>query len=301
MKPTLLILAAGRGSRFGGAKQISEMGPSGECIMEYSMFDALNNGFEKIVLVINKDVEADTKSLLNKTTIDSSKIKLAYQDSFFEHISDEIQAERLKPWGTAHAIMSAEEFINEPFAMINADDFYGADAFKTMADFLSTKALEGNGNYSMVGYDLINTLSENGTVSRGLSISDSKGHLSSIKETHEIQQKDGKILCNDDDGNKIEVGEGLASMNFWGFHPNLFAEMHKQFEAFLDSNIDLTKDEFQIPTVIDQMIKSGQINVTVLHSSAKWFGVTYKEDLPVVVEYLKKFAAHDKYPNPLWS
>jgi dTDP-glucose pyrophosphorylase len=301
MKPTLLILAAGRGSRFGGAKQVSEMGPNGESIMEYSMFDALNNGFGKIVLVINKDVEADTKALLKKTTIDPTKIELAYQDSYFKHISDERQAERLKPWGTAHAIMSAEKLINEPFAMINADDFYGADAFKTMASFLSTKALEGDGNYSMVGYDLVNTLSENGTVSRGLSKSDSKGHLSSIKETHEIHQKDGKIFCDDDEGNKVEVGEGLASMNFWGFHPTLFAEMHKQFEAFLNSNLDLTKDEFQIPTVIDQMIKSGHINVTVLHSTAKWFGVTYKEDLPVVVGILKKFAAQDKYPNPLWS
>ncbi len=300
MKPTLLILAAGRGSRFGGAKQVSEMGPSGETIMEYSIYDALNNGFGKIVLVINKDVEADIKMLLDKTLIDKKNIALAYQDKYFEHISDEIQAKRLKPWGTAHAILSAEKFIDTPFAMINADDFYGADAFKTMADFLSTTAIADPSNYSMVGYDLINTLSENGTVSRGLSISDSEGYLSSIKETHEIHEQNGNVLCDDGHGNKVAVGEGLASMNFWGFHPNLFQEMHKQFVSFLATTPDLTKDEYQIPTVIDSMIKSGQIKVSVLHSSAKWFGVTYKEDRPIVVEKLKEFANNKTYPSPLW-
>lgn len=301
MKPTLLILAAGRGSRFGGAKQVSEMGPNGETIMEYSIYDALQNGFGKIVLVINKDVEADIKLLLDKTSIDLSNIDLAYQDSYFEHISDEIQSKRLKPWGTAHAILSAEKFIKTPFAMINADDFYGADAFKTMATFLSTKASQDESNYSMVGYDLINTLSENGTVSRGLSQSDSNGFLSSIKETHEIHEENGVIFCNDDSENKIEVGEGLASMNFWGFHPNLFTEMHKQFISFLESTSDLTKDEFQIPTVVDNMITSGQIKVSVLHSSAKWFGVTYKEDRPIVVQKLKEFVDDGKYPSPLWA
>lgn len=300
MKPTLLVLAAGRGSRFGGAKQVSEMGPSGETIMEYSIHDALANGFEKVVLVINKDVEADTKEIISNTNIDPSLISYAYQDLFLDHISDETQESRLKPWGTAHAILSAEKLIDAPFAMINADDFYGADAFNTMADFLSTVALSDESKYSMVGYDLINTLSDNGSVSRGISVSDKNGYLASITETHDIYAERDKILCSNGNGEKVEVKEGLASMNFWGFSPNLFREMHDQFKAFLTSTSDLTKDEFQIPTVIDKMIKDGKITVSVLHSSAKWFGVTYREDRPIVVNKLKEFVNEGKYKSPLW-
>ncbi len=301
MKPTLLVLAAGRGSRFGGAKQVSEMGPSGETIMEYSIHDALQSGFGKVVLVINKQVEADTIEIISNTNIDPSLISYAYQDLFVEHISDDIQAKRLKPWGTAHAILASEKLIDTPFAMINADDFYGRDAFKTMADFLSTIALEDVSKYSMVGYDLINTLSDNGKVSRGISVSDDNGYLTSITETHDIFANEGKILCSNGSDENVEVKEGLASMNFWGFSPNLFAEMHEQFKAFLSTTPDLTKDEFQIPTVIDKMIKDGKITVSVLHSSAKWFGVTYKEDRPVVVEKLAEFVKEGKYKSPLWG
>lgn len=301
MKPTLLVLAAGRGSRFGGAKQVSEMGPSGETIMEYSIHDALQSGFGKVVLVINKQVEADTIEIISNTNIDPSLISYAYQDLFIEHISNDIQAERMKPWGTAHAILSAEKLIDTPFAMINADDFYGRDAFKTMADFLSTIALEDSSKYSMVGYDLINTLSDNGKVSRGISVSDDNGYLTSITETHNIFANEGRILCSNGVNENVEVKEGLASMNFWGFNPNLFAEMHEQFKAFLSSTPDLTKDEFQIPTVIDKMIKDSKITVSVLHSSAKWFGVTYKEDRPVVVEKLAEFVKEGKYKSPLWG
>lgn len=298
--PTLLILAAGIGSRFGGAKQVTEIGPNGETIMEYSMYDALNNGFKKIVLIINKKIESDIKVLLKKTKIDSSKIELVYQDLYFEHISNDIQSRRLKPWGTAHAILAAEKCINTPFSMINADDFYGVDAFKTMSDFFSTKTVENN-NYSIVGYDLVNTLSKNGTVSRGILQSDSKGYLASIIETNEIYSQEGTIFCINESGNKVAIGEGLVSMNFWGFHPNLFTEIHKQFVSFLKNTPDLTKNEFQIPMVIDTLIKSGKIKVSILNSNAKWFGVTYKKDLPIVVQKIKEFAEEKKYPNPLWS
>ncbi|MEQ6119753.1 NTP transferase domain-containing protein [Reichenbachiella sp. MALMAid0571] len=301
MKPTLLVLAAGRGSRFGGAKQVSEMGPSGETIMEYSIHDALQSGFGKVVLVINKQVEADTIEIMSNTNIDPSLISYAYQDLFVEHISDNIQSERLKPWGTAHAILSAEKLIGTPFAMINADDFYGRDAFKTMADFLSTVAIKDSSKYSMVGYDLINTLSDNGKVSRGISVSDDNGYLTSITETHNIFADGNKILCSSDSDENVEVKEGLASMNFWGFNPNIFKEMHEQFQSFLSSTPNLTKDEFQIPSVIDKMIKDGKITVSVLHSKAKWFGVTYKEDRPVVVEKLSEFVKEGKYKSPLWK
>ncbi|SMD32677.1 dTDP-glucose pyrophosphorylase [Reichenbachiella faecimaris] len=295
MKPTLLILAAGRGSRFGGAKQVAPMGPHGETIMEYSIHDALNNGFGNIVLVINKEVEQDTFDLVNKMTTAKDKISYSYQDLYTEFIHPDIQSKRLKPWGTAHAIMSACDEIKGSFAMINADDYYGKDAFITMANYLQKNSSPNN--YSMVGYDLENTLSANGTVSRGISISDENGFLSSIKETHGIHAKDSKILAE----NNIEITEGLASMNFWGFQNNLFDELKSQFKGFLETTPDLTKDEYQIPTVIDQMIKKGMIQVAVLHSGAKWFGVTYKEDAQYAAEAIQKYVAGGKYPSPLWK
>lgn len=299
MKPTLLVLAAGRGSRFGGAKQVTPMGPSGETIMEYSIYDALNNGFGNVVLVINKEVEKDTFELVAMMTGAKDKISYAYQDLYTNYIPEEVQAARLKPWGTAHAIMSAHDKIQGPFAMINADDYYGIDAFKSMADYFQNH--KKSADYSMIGYDLINTLSLNGTVSRGISISDKNGFLSSIIETHGIFEKQGKIYCEGDGGNDKAITEGLASMNFWGFQNNLFDELKSQFEDFLKSDIDLTKDEYQIPTVIDQMIKKNMIQVSVLHSAAKWFGVTYKEDQKYASEAIQQYVKDGRYPSPLWS
>lgn len=295
MNPTLLILAAGRGSRFGGAKQVAPMGPHGETIMEYSIYDALSSGFGQVVLVINKDVEQDTLELVDKMTSAKDKISYAYQDLYTDMIHPSIQESRLKPWGTAHAIMSASDLIEGSFAMINADDYYGKDAFVTMAEYLQKNTAPNN--YSMVGYDLENTLSANGTVSRGISISDENGYLSSIKETHGIYAKDGQILSEGD----IAITEGLASMNFWGFQNNLFDELKSQFKGFLETAKDLTKDEYQIPTVIDQMIKKGMIEVSVLHSGAKWFGVTYKEDAQFAAQAIQKYVAEGKYPSPLWQ
>lgn len=299
MKPTLLILAAGRGSRFGGAKQVTPMGPSGETIMEYSIYDALNNGFDQVVLVINKDVEQDTFDLVDKMTLAKDKIAYAYQDLFTDMIPNDIQTQRLKPWGTAHAIMSACDEIKGSFAMINADDYYGSAAFKTMAGFLSTN--HNKEDFSMVGYDLKNTLSLNGTVSRGISISDENQKLSSIKETHGIFERDHRIFCEGDHGQETEITEGLASMNFWGFQNNLFDELKSEFKSFLASDRDLTKDEYQIPTVIDQMIKKEMIKVTVLHSAAKWFGVTYKEDQQFASDAIRQYIKEGQYPNPLWA
>lgn len=299
MKPTLLILAAGRGSRFGGAKQVAAMGPSGETIMEYSIYDALKNGFGQVVLVINKDVEADTFELVDRMSGAKDKISYAYQDLCNDLIPEDVQKNRLKPWGTGHAILAAADNINGNFAMINADDFYGGEAFKTMADFLSSH--HEDHQYSMVGYEMVNTLSENGTVSRGVSVSDENGHLSSIIERHGIHQDAHKIYYSETDGSKVAITTGLASMNFWGFQNNLFDELKIQFEAFLKATPDLTKDEFYIPTVIDNMIKDGSINVSVLHSSAKWFGVTYKEDAPIAKAAIAKSVKQGNYPNPLWN
>lgn len=295
MNPTLLILAAGRGSRFGGAKQVTPMGPHGETIMEYSIYDALNSGFGQVVLVINKDVEQDTFDLVGRMKGIKDKVAYAYQDLYTEVIPDKMQAGRLKPWGTGHAIMSASKLIDGTFAMINADDYYGKEAYVAMAEFL--KNHQAAEDYSMVGYDLGNTLSANGTVSRGISISDDQGVLTSITETHGIYEKNGKIYAEGD----IEITKGLASMNFWGFQNNLFDELNLQFKDFLASTPDPTKDEFQIPTVIDQMIKKGMIKVSVLHSAAKWFGVTYREDAQFAAEAIQAYVSEGKYPNPLWQ
>ena len=298
MQPTLLILAAGRGSRFGGAKQVAPMGPSGETIMEYSIYDALRNGFGDVVLVINKEVEKETFELVEKMTDAKSKISYAYQDLYLDMIPVEVQAKRLKPWGTAHAIMSAADKIQSNFAMINADDYYGSEAFGTMADFLQRHTAPHE--YSMVGYDLVNTLSLNGTVSRGVAISNAQGQLTSIIERHGVHEKGGKIYA-EEDGQLIEIEEGLASMNFWGFQQSLLDELKTHFRRFLKTTPDLTKDECLIPTVVDDLVKKGLAEVSVLHSDARWFGVTYKEDQATAAEAIQKCVNEGKYPDPLWG
>ncbi|MGL1888184.1 MAG: sugar phosphate nucleotidyltransferase [Reichenbachiella sp.] len=298
MKPTLLILAAGRGSRFGGAKQVAPMGPHGETIMEYSIYDALESGFGNVVLVINKEVEKDTFELVNKMSV-KENISYAYQDLHNSMIPTNIIEARTKPWGTAHAIMSAEDEISGSFAMINADDYYGKDGFKTMADFLIQH--NKSSDYSMIGYELKNTLSENGTVSRGISISDENNKLATIKETHGIHDQEGTIVGLDDDKNEIAITKGLASMNFWGFQNNLFEELNTQFQKFLKSDVDLSKDEFVIPAVIDSMIKTKKIEVSVLKCSAKWFGVTYKEDQAFAAKAIQANVKSGQYPSPLWK
>ncbi|WP_109829848.1 nucleotidyltransferase family protein [Reichenbachiella versicolor] len=298
MKPTLLILAAGRGSRFGGAKQVAPMGPKGETIMEYSIYDALSSGFEKVVLVINKDVEQDTFELIEKLGDLKSKVEYAYQDLFTEVIPDELLEGRLKPWGTGHAVYSAIDQIDGAFAMINADDFYGKEAFEAMASFLTQNTKPSD--FAMVGYDMINTLSENGTVSRGLSKSDQNSLLTSIVETHGIYEKDGKIYCEGKNGEEL-ISEGVASMNFWGFQQSVFDEIKTGFQKFLKNAKDITKDEYYIPSVVDAMIHDGRATVTVLKTDAKWFGVTYKEDTETARASVTNEVNNGKYPNPLWK
>lgn len=299
MKPTLLILAAGRGSRFGGAKQITPMGPNGETIMEYSIYDALESGFGNVVLVINKTVEQDTFDLVNQMTQIKDKVSYAYQDLHTSMIPQDLLDQRTKPWGTAHAIMSADQMIKGNFAMINADDYYGREAFVTMAQFLSNH--QSPNEYSMVGYELNNTLSLNGTVSRGISISNLDGKLASIQETHGIYEKEDKIIADHPNGGIQEITKGLASMNFWGFQNNIFEELNKQFKDFLSNSQDLSTDEYTIPSVIDRMIKEEKIEVSVLKCSAKWFGVTYKEDQAFAAESIQTFVKKGSYPSPLWS
>ena len=278
---------------------MAPMGPSGETIMEYSIYDALRSGFGNVVLVINKDVEKDTFELIERMGDVKDKISYAYQDLHTDMIPKETLEGRLKPWGTAHAIMASESKITGSFAMINADDFYGQEAYQTMSQFLSSH--HGDRDFAMVGYDMINTLSNNGTVSRGVSVSDENGFLSSIVETHGISEEGGSIYCDTPKGERAEITEGLASMNFWGFQQCLFKTLNDQFQEFLETTPDLTKDEYLIPTVIDRLINEGTIHVSVLHSSARWFGVTYKEDTDPVRASIQKQVESGKYPSNLWS
>jgi len=300
MNPTLLILAAGRGSRFGGSKQVFPLGPNGETIMEYSIYDALNNGFGQVVLVINKEVEEEILTLLEAMPKIKNQVTVAFQDLYTELIPAAMQKDRQKPWGTGHAILAARDKIAGAFAMINADDFYGQKAFTTMSEFLKNNTRPSD--YSMVGYDLANTLSLNGTVSRGISIRDEQGYLSEINETHGLYQKDGDIYATDKkSGEQTAINEGLASMNFWGFQHNIFEELEAQFQSFLKEAPDPTTDEFYIPFVIDDMIKKELIQVTVLHTDAKWFGVTYREDKDFAKTSIARYIAEGIYPTPLWS
>lgn len=299
MKLTLMILAAGRGSRFGGAKQVTPMGPAGETIMEYSIFDALRSGFDKVVLVINKDVEQETFELIERLGDQKDKVEYAYQDLFTEVIPEELLPGRLKPWGTGHAVYSAINLIDGPFAMINADDFYGQEAFESMAKFLSKNTAPSD--FAMVGYEMRNTLSENGTVSRGVSKTDENGILTSIIETHGIYDEDGTIYCEGAEGDKTPIEEGPASMNFWGFQQSVFDEIKTGFADFLKTAEDITKDEYYIPNVVGTMVAEGRANVKVLETSAKWFGVTYADDKESARDSIKKEVESGKYPNPLWK
>jgi NDP-sugar pyrophosphorylase family protein len=299
MKPTLLILAAGMGSRYGGLKQIEPIGPSGETILEYSIFDAIRAGFGKVVFVIRHSFADEFKARFAEKLDGKIEVSYVYQelDKLPEGYS--LPEGREKPWGTGHAILMAKDAVQEPFAAINADDFYGAEAFRAAANFLTTDVSENN--YSMVGYQLKNTLSEFGTVSRGICKTDANNNLIEITERHQIARKGGAIFFTDETGTEKEVAdETPVSMNFWGFHPSLFQHLESLFKTFLDEQMHLPKSEFYIPTVVFELINSGKVKAKVLHANSSWFGVTYPEDKPYVMEQVQKLAEKGDYPEKLW-
>jgi len=299
MKKTLLILAAGMGSRFGGLKQIEPIGPSGETILEYSLFDAIRAGFDKVVFVIRKSFEKEFKDHFEKQLKGKIEVQYIFQELDNLPSGYKVPEGREKPWGTGHATLVAKNAINEPFAMINADDFYGTSAFQEIANFFDNNITPQT--YGMVSYSLKNTISEFGYVSRGVCKTDSNGNLSEITERTKIQRKD-KSICYTEGENLIELNpDSIVSMNFWGFHPSLFQELEKQFKLFLDENINKPKAEFFIPSVIFNMIKSKQINVKVLNADSHWFGVTYPQDKAFVVTQIKKLTEKGIYPKELWS
>ena len=300
VKPTLLVLAAGMGSRYGGLKQIDPVGPNGEAIIEYSMYDAVKAGFGKIVFVIRRDFEDAFKEMIGSKLDGICEVEYVYQE-LDKCLGDfEVPEGREKPWGTGHAILVADEVIDEPFAVINADDFYGGDSYKACGEYLTSQA--GENDYCMVGYTLRNTLSANGTVSRGICNCDEQMNLIDVAEHTKIQEKEGKIVCLDDEGNeKVLTGEEVVSMNLWGFGPSIFTYLKSQFSQFLAERGNEPKSEFYIPFVVDRLIKERMAKVKVLKSGASWFGVTYPDDKPVVAAEIKDLVDSGIYPEELWK
>lgn len=298
MQPTLVILAAGMASRYGSMKQIQGFGPGGETIMDYSIFDAIRSGFGKVVFIIRREFADDFKAIFEPKLKGKIAIEYAFQDmtGFTEGYA--IPEDRKKPWGTAHAVLSAIGVVNEPFAVINADDFYGADAFKNAADFLVNDATEKN--FAIVGYDLLRTLSEHGTVNRGVCGLDELGHLATITERINIAMKDGKILVDDNLEPKELPLDTRVLMNFWCFHPSYFSYTQQLFREFLQAYGQELKSEFFIPIVADRFIKEGG-KVEIIPTTSSWFGVTYKEDAPFVEQSLKELITNGEYPEYLWK
>ena len=310
MKPTLLVLAAGMGSRYGGLKQMDGLGPNGETIIDYSIYDAVEAGFGKVVYIVReyfKDamIEAVNAKYGNVKCIDGEPLQFEFVTQELDKIPAQftLNPECEKPWGTAHAVLMGKPVINEPFAVINGDDYYGKDSFKILADWL--KAHEGcTGEYALVGFELDNTLSESGGVSRGVGTADETGYLTDVVEHHKIAKNaDGKIYGeNNVTGETVELApKSLCSMNMWGFTPDYFDKSEAIFTKFLEKNIGELKSEFYIPFVIDSIIKEGTGKCELLSTSSRWFGVTFKEDRPGVVAKFQEFADQGIYPTPLYK
>lgn len=299
MKPTLFILAAGMGSRYGGLKQLDGVGPSGETIMDYSVFDALRAGFGKIVFVIRHDFEEEFREKVIAKYKDHIAVEVVFQDINNLPGNHRPNPERTKPWGTNHAVLMGKDVIKEPFAVINADDYYGAESFKILADFLYT--VEGKKNcYCMVGFKIENTLSENGGVSRGLCNVNEAGNLAGVRECHDIQWKNGKLVQTENGEEKPFPEGSVVSMNMWGFTPDYFDYSVDSFLKFLEKNHDDLKAEFYIPTVVNELITSGTVDLKVLTTPSKWFGVTYAADRDATVAQFKKLVEEGLYPQKLF-
>lgn len=307
MKPTLFLLAAGMGSRYGGLKQLDTLGPQGQSIMDYSIFDAIEAGFGKIVWVIRRDFEQQFREQILARYEGHVPCDLCFQalDALPEGFT--VPEGRTKPWGTNHAVMMGEEIIKEPFAVLNCDDFYDRDAFKVMAKFLSELPEGSTGKYAMVGFRVGNTLSENGTVSRGICSKDDNGCLTTCVERTKIARlEDGKVAYradNKDDGEWVNIDDNApVSMNMWGFTPDYFKHSEEYFKEFLSDpeNIKNLKSEFFIPLMVNKLINEGTATCKVLDTTSKWFGVTYSEDRPDTVARIAKLVEDGVYPNKLF-
>ena len=299
---TLVIMAAGMGSRFGGLKQVEPVGPNGEFILDYSIYDAIKAGYDKVVFIIKEENYDLFRETIGKRI--ESKIKVEYAFQKIEDVPDGVKVpkERVKPWGTSHAILSAKKYVNEPFTVINADDFYGYDPFLKIKKFFEEN--KDDNLYVMIGYKVINTMSENGSVKRGICSSNEDGYLNNLVESS-IERKDSKIIATplDDDTKQFIVDDdSLVSMNFFGFTPSIFKYLEDEMVEFFEKNKDnLDKCEFLIPNSVFKRIKENKIKVKVLDTDEKWFGVTYKEDKKDLVAAINKMIDEGKYPKNLWN
>ena len=301
---TLVIMAAGIGSRFGeGIKQLAPVGANGEIIMDYSIYDAIRAGFKKVVFIIRKDIEKEFKEVIGDRISKVLDVSYAYQE--LENIPKEysVPKGRKKPWGTGQAVLSIKGIVNEPFAVINADDYYGTEGFKAIYDYLSNETQDNDVyNCCMAGFILKNTLSDNGGVSRGVCTVDNDGYLKNVGETFEIEYKNGELTAKDEEGNPVDLdSEQVVSMNMWGLPNNFLSELEKGFEEFLGSITEKDiKKEYLLPLVIDRCIKEKKAKVKVLKTSDKWFGVTYKEDKELVIKSIRELIKKGVYPEKLF-
>ncbi len=299
MNPTLVILAAGMASRYGSMKQTQSFGPSGETIMDYSIYDAISAGFKRVVFIIREDFADNFKAIFEPKLKDRVETDYVYQKltSFTGNVT--IPAERSKPWGTAHAVLCCKGEVNGPFAVINADDFYGKQAFAKAYDFLVTKC--NDRHFAVIGYELTNTLSEHGSVSRGVIASNNRNEMTAINERLKIYWKDGKIVYEENE-NFIELPpDTTVSMNFFCFAPSFMEMCEEEFGKFLEKNVNNPKAEFLIPNMADHFIKTGRGIIEIVPTGAKWFGVTYKEDAPIVKTSINALVEAAEYPASLWS
>lgn len=301
MKPALVVLAAGMGSRYGGLKQLDALGPSGETIMDYSVFDAIRAGFGKVVFIIRKDFEDDFRRLVLKKYEGHVQTEVVFQSINDLPEGFTCPEDRTKPWGTNHAVLMAKDVINEPFCVINADDFYGRDCFAVMGKFLSALPAGSKNVYSMVGFRVANTLSENGKVSRGVCEVNAKRHLTTVVERTEIIRRENGVCYKDgEDWVRIEDNTPV-SMNVWGFTPDYMKYSEDFFKGWLKANINVPKSEYFIPLMVNELINSGTATCEVLDTTSKWFGVTYAEDRQGVVDKIAELVKEGVYPVKLFA
>jgi UTP-glucose-1-phosphate uridylyltransferase len=302
MKTTLLILAAGMGSRYGGMKQVDPFGPSGETITDYSIYDALRAGFDRFVFVISPRMEEEFRTSYIKKF--PSHLRVDYVTQSITDIPEgfSLPEERVKPWGTAHAVLMARDAIREPFAVINADDYYGRESYRIMHDFLVRTTGEVPGQYCMVGFELQKTVSEHGSVARGICQVNDRGFLQEITERTKVYLKKGRIVYEEGDGSVHPLDPmDTVSMNLFGFTPDFFSHIEEIFSDFLRDNLHNPKAELFIPLVVDRLINSGQARMSVLQTPDAWFGVTYQEDKPKVLKAIRQLVDSGDYPESLWS
>lgn len=304
-KPVLVIMAAGMGSRYGGLKQIDPIDEEGHIIMDFSLFDAKRAGFEKVVFIIKKENEADFRAVVGDRMAKYMDVSYAFQDLANLPDGYEVPEGRVKPWGTAHAVLSCIDQIDGPFAVINADDYYGVEAFKLIYDYLESHPDDDKYRYTMVGYHLGNTVTDNGHVARGVCTIDENNQLLNVVERTKIEKRDGGIAFTEDDGKSWTSlpAQTIVSMNMWGFTKSILSEIRDGFPAFLDQGLkeNPMKCEYFLPSIVSDLLEEEKAAVSVLESKDKWYGVTYKEDKPVVVAAVKKMKEDGIYPKHLWE